>query len=69
MSSPRCNQCPHYFITHELPFRYGCRALDFKSRRLPELDVIASSGQACLYFEPKAPANQPQSVYKINPGY
>ena len=57
MASPRCNQCTHYFIPHELPFRYGCLALDFKSQRRPELDVIASSGQACLYFQPKTPVN------------
>ncbi|MBL8428444.1 MAG: hypothetical protein JNJ95_00940 [Dechloromonas sp.] len=60
MSSPRCSRCAHYFITHELPFRYGCHALDFKSTRAPELDVIASSGEACLYFQPKAPANPPR---------
>ncbi|MBS1142410.1 MAG: hypothetical protein H6R13_3863 [Proteobacteria bacterium] len=50
----RCNQCVHYFITHELPFRYGCRALDFKSRRQPALVVMASSGQSCFYFQPKS---------------
>ena len=55
---PRCNQCAHYFITHELPFRYGCRALDFKSRRQPVLDVMAASGQSCFYFQPKSPASQ-----------
>ena len=59
MTSPRCRQCAHHYITHELPFPYGCRALDFKSTRQPELDVIASSGQACLYFTPKVPANPP----------
>jgi hypothetical protein len=49
----RCNGCAHYFITHELTFRYGCRALDFKSRRQPIRDVIEASGQACLYFQAK----------------
>ena len=50
----RCNQCAHYFITHELPFRYGCRALDFKSQRQPVLDVMAASGQGCFYFQPRS---------------
>lgn len=45
-----CNLCTHFFITHEAYFRYGCRALDFKSRRLPVLDVIEASGQPCHYF-------------------
>ena len=48
---PDCKNCTHYFITHEANFRYGCRALDFKSRRLPVLDVIEASGQPCHYFK------------------
>lgn len=50
---PGCNNCTHYYITHDADFRYGCRALDFKSQRQPVLDVIASSGQPCLYFQKK----------------
>lgn len=47
---PNCNDCAHHFITHDPAFRYGCRALDFKSRRLPMLDVAEASGQPCHYF-------------------
>lgn len=47
---PRCRDCIHYHITHDPAFPYGCRALDFKSWRQPMLDVLASSGQPCLYF-------------------
>lgn len=54
--SLRCNQCMHYYITHEAVFRYGCRALDFRSRRQPMRDVIEASGQTCLYFQPKISA-------------
>lgn len=50
---PRCNACEHFHITFDQHFRYGCRALGFKSRRLPERDVIASSGQVCEFFTPK----------------
>jgi len=50
---PRCNACAHFHITFERNFRYGCRALGFKSRRLPERDVIESSGQLCQFFEAK----------------
>jgi hypothetical protein len=28
-----CNDCSHYYITHVATFRYGCRALEFKSKR------------------------------------
>ena len=51
---PRCNLCAHYYITHDLHFPYGCRALDFKSRRLPQYEVMAASQQRCLAFKPKA---------------
>ena len=50
---PSCNNCTHYYITHDAHFRYGCRALDFKSQRQPILDVIEASGQPCLYFQEK----------------
>ncbi len=50
---PRCTDCAHYYITHETQFRYGCRAMDFKSRRLPMLDVLEASGQPCQFFAAK----------------
>lgn len=53
-SKPKCHQCAHYFITHEVAFRYGCRALGFKSRSQPGREVIAASGEQCLYFQAKA---------------
>lgn len=50
---PNCNDCAYYFVTHDPAFRYGCRALDFKSQRLPMLDVAEASGQPCHYFRRK----------------
>lgn len=49
----KCHQCVHYFITHDAVFRYGCRALGFKSRSQPGREVIAASGEQCLYFQAK----------------
>ena len=48
-----CNGCTHYYITHDASFRYGCRALDFKSQRQPILDVVEASGQQCHYSQKK----------------
>jgi len=49
---PTCRRCVHYFITWEVDFPHGCRAMGFKSRRLPIMDVRrAMQGQACLSFE------------------
>ncbi|MDR0233669.1 MAG: hypothetical protein LBI31_02540 [Zoogloeaceae bacterium] len=57
-----CRNCQHFFITHEVTFPYGCRAMDFKSRGLPAQEVEESSGLACLHFRPRPPrprANPP----------
>lgn len=56
---PNCLECAHYFITHEVSFPYGCRAMNFKSRRLPVLDVIAATGEPCLTFTPKSRKPRP----------
>jgi hypothetical protein len=50
---PNCNACAFFYITYEANFRYGCRALDFKSQRLPMLDVLEASGQPCHFFQNK----------------
>lgn len=50
MTEPDCLRCQHYFITWDPAFPYGCRAMDFKSRRKPQLDVFESSGSPCLRF-------------------
>ena len=48
-----CIYCTHYYITHDANFRYGCRALDFKSQRQPSLVVTEASGKQCHYFQEK----------------
>jgi hypothetical protein len=48
-----CNKCRYYYITWDRKFPYGCKALQFKSARLPSLEVLAASGIACLRFEEK----------------
>ncbi len=51
-----CPHCRHYFITHEAAFPYGCRALAFKSRRLPWHEVLAASHAPCQAFSAKVRA-------------
>ena len=48
-----CHLCAHYYITHHVAFRYGCRALGFKSKSQPCREVMAASGEPCRYFERK----------------
>jgi len=49
----RCNDYVHYYITHDRRFRYGCRALGFKSQQQPIRVVMEASAQQCHYFQRK----------------
>jgi len=51
---PPCAGCQHHFITYDPYFPYGCRAMNFKSRRPPYLDVCEASGMACQLFRRRA---------------
>jgi hypothetical protein len=60
LEMPDCQQCEHYYITHDASFPYGCRSMNFKSKRLPMLDVMEASNAWCLRFQPRvmeSPAN------------
>jgi hypothetical protein len=48
-----CKFCTHYYITYDVSFRYGCRALGFKSQKQPILEVIETSGADCQFFNEK----------------
>ena len=49
-----CHKCNHYYVTWEPYFPHGCRAMDFKCKRLPINEVrIAMRGKDCLAFEVK----------------
>ena len=49
-----CLRCRHYYVTYEPARPHGCRHFGFVSRRLPELEVAAASGQPCGACEPRA---------------
>lgn len=53
-----CMRCSHHFITFDPGFPYGCRAMNFKSRRLPQYEVLGASQQICQYFHAKTAQNQ-----------
>ena len=50
---PVCIQCEHYYITWDQYFPHGCRAMAFKSRKRPSIEVYESSGIICQMFSPK----------------
>ncbi len=53
MNIPNCNKCKHFYITWDTNYPYGCKALKFKAKRLPALEVKKYSGFNCLEYEPK----------------
>ncbi|KAB2332454.1 uracil-DNA glycosylase [Bacillus mesophilum] len=48
-----CFKCKFFYITWDQRYPKGCRAFEFKTSRLPSLDVYRASGQRCLRFEKK----------------
>jgi hypothetical protein len=50
-----CGNCSHYYVTWDKDFPYGCRAMGFKSRTSPALQVRDASGMDCQLFERKGP--------------
>jgi hypothetical protein len=48
--APNCWQCQFFQITHVAAFPYACRAIGFKSKQLPCLDVLRVDGRACRQF-------------------
>lgn len=50
---PECVKCMHYYVTYDPAKPYGCRAMGFKSRRMPAQVVYAASGLVCQLFSLK----------------
>jgi hypothetical protein len=48
-----CFKCKFFYVTWEKKFPYGCKAIGFKSRKMPCLDVRQISGDHCLYYQEK----------------
>lgn len=48
-----CFTCRHFYVTWDPNFPKGCKAFQFKTRRLPSQEVMKASGQACLKYEKK----------------
>lgn len=46
-----CSTCKYFFITWDKKFPYGCKALNFKTKNLPSIDVKIFSGFDCLKYE------------------
>jgi len=45
----RCHGCVHFYITHEPKHPYGCQRFGFKSKKLPSMLVVETTGTQCAY--------------------
>ncbi len=52
-SSVDCRNCLHFQVTWDAEFPRGCRAMGFKSKQWPSVEVLQSSGEPCLQFYAK----------------
>lgn len=50
-----CQKCTHYYVTWDPRFPHGCRAMNFKSKEMPYIQVARNTGHECLLFTPKTP--------------
>lgn len=50
---PDCRRCRWFYITWDPKKPYGCRAMRFKSQKLPALEVLEVDGSVCISFTKK----------------
>lgn len=48
-----CFKCVYFFTTWDKTFPRGCRAMDFKTKKMPSALVFESTGLECTMFKPK----------------
>ena len=52
-----CQKCKFYFVTWQQDKPHGCHAYGFKSKLLPSMVVVQSSGTKCSFYQPKISQN------------
>jgi len=53
-----CKKCKFFYITWDPKMPYGCRAIGFKGKVLPNVTVRKTSGKDCLLFQRKKPVKK-----------
>ncbi|KAB3524441.1 uracil-DNA glycosylase [Alkaliphilus serpentinus] len=48
-----CNKCKYFYITWEAYQPKGCHYFGFKSKKLPSLVVLETSGKECQAYRSK----------------
>jgi len=45
-----CLKCHYFYVTWDKDFPRGCKFFDFKTKNMPSIEVLRSSGMECLKF-------------------
>ncbi len=48
-----CFDCIYLHITWQPATPYACKAIGFRSKMIPSLEVFKNSGTQCMHFRPK----------------
>ena len=48
-----CQKCQFYYVTWDKYKPHGCNAYSFKSKQIPSVVVMQSSGIACSFYKVK----------------
>ena len=51
--APNCRQCEHFQVTWDNANPLGCKKFGFKTRQLPSVEILATSGKQCNFFQAK----------------
>lgn len=60
---PNCYKCRYLVITWQKNRGYACKAMGFKSKIIPSLEVFRASGRQCQLYSPKPPKTEPKKYY------
>lgn len=48
-----CMKCTYFYITWDPNAPKGCKAFGFKSKSMPSVTVLSSSGKPCMHYKAK----------------
>ena len=51
---PNCHQCGYFHTTWDRKFPNGCHKFGFKTKQLPSLEVLATTGRQCPFWIEKS---------------
>lgn len=51
--APNCRQCEHFHVTWDTANPQGCTKFGFKTKQMPSVEILATTGRQCTFFTSK----------------